>query len=87
MSFDPAAGERGQLAFARQLSLTFPLIPDVGKNLSMLYESALSPDQPAPGRLTVLIDRDGIVRFIDRAVQVRTHGPDMLLKMRELGMK
>lgn len=53
----------------------------------MLYESALSPDQPAPGRLTVLIDRDGIVRFIDRAVQVRTHGPDMLLKMRELGMK
>ena len=87
VSFDPAEGERGQLAFARQLSLTFPLIPDVGKNLSILYESALSPDQPAPGRLTVLIDRDGIVRFIDRAVQVRTHGPDMLLKMRELGMK
>ena len=87
MSFDPAEGERGQLAFARQLSLTFPLVPDVGKNLSMLYESAFSPDQRAPGRMTVLIDRDGIVRFVDRAVQVRTHGPDMLLKMRELGMK
>ncbi len=87
MSFDPAEGEHGQLAFARQLGLTFPLIPDVGKNLSMLYGSALSADQPAPARMSVLIDRDGIVRFVDRAVQVRTHGPDMLLKMRELGMK
>jgi peroxiredoxin len=87
VSFDPATGERGQLAFGRQLNLTMPLIPDVGKNLSMLYESALSPEQPAPGRMSVLIDRDGIVRFIDRAVQVRTHGPDMLLKMRELGLK
>ncbi len=53
----------------------------------MLYGSALSTDQPAPSRMSVLIDRQGIVRFVDRAVQVRTHGPDMLLKMRELGLK
>ena len=86
-SFDPAEGPRGQIAFARQLGLSFPLLPDVGKNLAILYGAALSAEQPAPSRMSVLIDRDGIVRSIDRAVQVRTHGPDTLLKMRELGMQ
>jgi hypothetical protein len=36
--------------------------------------------------MSILIDRDGTVRWIDRAVQVRTHGPDVLLKLRELGL-
>jgi peroxiredoxin len=36
--------------------------------------------------MSVLIDKKGIVRLIDRAVQVRTHGPDVLAQMRELGM-
>jgi peroxiredoxin len=86
ISFDPAAGERGQIAFAKQLNLDFPLIPDNSRNLGMLYEAARSPQQPAPSRMSVLIDKDGIVRHIDRAINVRTHGPDMLVKMRELGM-
>jgi peroxiredoxin len=58
----------------------------MGRNVAMLYEAAYSPQQPAPVRLSVLIDRDGIVRFIDRSISVRTHGPDMIAKMRELGM-
>lgn len=86
VSFDPAEGERGQIAFAKQLDLTFPLVPDLRRNLAMLYEAAFSAQQPVPSRMSILIDKDGIVRHIDRAVNVRTHGPDMLAKMRELGM-
>lgn len=86
VSFDPAAGERGQLGFAKQLNLDFPLVPDTGRNLAMLYEAAFNTQQPVPSRMSVLIDKDGIVRHIDRAVSVRTHGPDILAKMRELGM-
>jgi peroxiredoxin len=79
-------GERGQIAFANQLKLDFPLVPDLGRNLAILYGAATSTQQPVPARMTVLIDKDGIVRYIDRQINVRTHGPDMLLKMRELGM-
>ena len=32
----------------------------------------------------MLIDKDGIVRLIDRAVNVRSHGSDILKKMKEL---
>ena len=86
VSFDSAEGERGQIAFAQQLKLGFPLIPDTGRNLALLYEAAFAPQQPAPSRMTVLIDKDGILRYIDREVQTPTHGPDTLAKMRELGM-
>ena len=86
VSFDSADGPRGQLAFAEQLQLGFPLVPDTGRNLALLYEAAYSPQQPLPSRMTVLIDRDGILRFIDRQVQTLTHGPDTLAKMRELKM-
>jgi len=34
----------------------------------------------------VLIDKTGVVRWIDRDVNVQTHGADVLAKMRELGL-
>ncbi len=86
VSFDSAEGERGQIEFAQQLNLGFPLIPDTGRNLALLYEAAFSPQQPAPSRMTFLIDKDGVLRTIDREVQTLTHGPDTIAKMRELGM-
>jgi peroxiredoxin len=36
--------------------------------------------------MSVLIDKDGIVRHIDKQVNVRSHGADVIMKMRELGM-
>jgi peroxiredoxin len=39
-------------------------------------------------RWSFLIDKDGILRYVDKEVQgrVRTHGADMLAKMKELGL-
>lgn len=61
------------------------MLPDTGRNISILYGAASHPTQLS-ARMSVLIDKDGITRYIDHQVGVTTHGPDMLRKMHELGM-
>lgn len=85
VSVDPAEGEKGQIAFAKSLGLDFSLLPDTERKLSMLYGAA-QRQTDLSARMSVLIDKKGIVRWIDRKVNVRTHGSDVLNKMRELGM-
>lgn len=85
ISVDPADGEKGQRAFAASLGLEFPLIPDTGRNLSMLYGATQSANQFA-ARMSVLIDKRGIVRFIDKQINIHTHGADIAVRVRELGM-
>jgi peroxiredoxin len=75
-----------QLAFASSRGLTFPLIPDIGRNLCVLYGDADGVTQWAHRR-TILIDKAGIVRYIWGTVNVQTHGVDILAKMAELKIK
>jgi peroxiredoxin len=83
VSVDPAEGERGQKAFAAQWHFLFPLIPDTQRTLCKLYGAVQQNDERA-ARMTFLIDKQGIVRFIDTDVHVQTHGADMLAKLRKL---
>lgn len=83
VSVDPAAGEKGQRAFAEFLKLPFPLLPDTGRNLSILYGAAQSPNQTS-SRMSVLIDKQGIVRWIDKQINPTTHGLDVVAKVEEL---
>ena len=85
VSVDPAEGDRGQIAFAKQWQLAFPLIPDTQRSLSKLY-GAVRNDNQLAARMTILIDKEGVVRFVDTNVNVQTHGDDMLAEMRKLGM-
>lgn len=85
VSVDAAGGAKGQKAFAANLNLPFPLIPDTGRNLSILYGAAHSPQQMA-SRMSVLIDGNGTVRWIDRGIDVKTHGADVLAKIKSLGL-
>lgn len=71
--------------FARQLNLSFPVLSDVSRKTSLSY-GAVQTAAEAPSRLTVLIDKNGIVRFIDTDVNVQTHGAEMIAKIRELGL-
>ena len=82
VSIDPADV---QIAFAKSLNLPFPLLPDTGRHLSLLYEAAQNVNELS-ARCSVLIDKEGIVRWIDHDVRVKTHGPDIIAKMRELGL-
>lgn len=85
VSVDAAGGEQGQIAFAKHLNLPFDLVPDTGRNLSILYGAANSPDQLA-ARISVLIDKEGVVRWIDKQINLKTHGADVLAKAQELGL-
>lgn len=83
VSVDPADGEKGQKAFAKQWNLPFPLVPDTERKLSMLYGAAKQPTDLAQ-RMTVVIDKQGIVQLVDTNVNVDTHGQDMVNKLRDL---
>ena len=85
VSVDPAQGDKGQIAFARQWGLTFPLLPDTTRQLSMLYGAAQNKRQLA-ARMSVLIDKTGVVRWIDTDVHVESHGADVLAKINQLGL-
>lgn len=85
VSVDPAEGDQGQIAFARSLTLPFPMLPDTGRNLSLLYQAARRPYSLAYRR-SLLIDKNGVLRVQDKQVNVFTHGPDVLSQMQRLGL-
>jgi len=85
VSVDLADGVHGQRVFAKHLNLPFDLVPDVGRNRSILYGVAKSPNQLA-ARISVLIDENGVVRWIDKQINLPTHGQDVLTKVMELGL-
>ncbi len=85
ISVDPAGGEKGQLAFVKQWGLTFPLIPDISRQLGKQF-GAIQNDDELAARMSILLDKAGVVRWIDTDVHVQTHGADVLAKIKELGI-
>lgn len=85
VSVDPAEGDKGQLAFAKQWGFQFPLIPDTKRILGKQF-GAIQNDDERAARLSFLIDKQGIVRWIDTDVHVDIHGADVLAKIKELGL-
>lgn len=84
-SIDPAEGDKGQLAFAKQWGFTFPLIPDTKGTLGKQF-GAIQNDDERAARLSLLIDQQGIVRWVDTDIHVETHGADVLAKIKKLGL-
>ena len=72
-------------AFARELRLPFAVVSDPKREIALTYGAVQSATE-APSRLTFLIDKAGIVRWIDTDVHVQTHGADVLAKISELGL-
>jgi peroxiredoxin Q/BCP len=85
ISVDEATGDKGQQAYAREWHLGFPLLPDVERRLCLLFGTVQKKNQRA-GRMSVLIDKQGIVRHIDTELNVHSHGTDMLAKVHEIGL-
>ena len=78
VSIDPADVQR---EFAARWKLRFALVPDTGRQLCFLYDAATSVDDLAT-RQTVFIDKAGIVRWIDKSVNVASHGRDVVEQLR-----
>jgi peroxiredoxin len=85
VSVNPAEGERGQVAFAKLWQLTFPLISDTSRKLSMLY-GAVQADNELAARMSVLIDKQGVVRYVDTNVNMANNGAEMIRRIHEFGM-
>ena len=82
ISTDKADGERGQRAFAEHYKLPFALLPDADRKISMAYGAARTKDQIAT-RMSVLVDKDGKVVWIDKQIDPRTHGADVVARIKE----
>ena len=72
-------------AFARELHLPFAVLSDPKRQIALAYGAVQDATQ-APSRLSFLLDKTGVVRWIDGEVHVQTHGADVLAKIGELGL-
>ena len=81
-----SADEAAQVkAFAAQLGLPFSVVSDADRKIALAF-GAVQNATEAPSRISVLIDKKGVVRWIDTDVQVKSHGADVLAKIGELAL-
>jgi peroxiredoxin Q/BCP len=70
--------------FAESLAANFPLLSDPKGTVAKAY-GVLRFARMFAGRTTFYIDSDGVIRYIDKDVSVRTHGGDVARKLEDLG--
>ena len=80
VSTDSADGEEGQRAFGERYHLPFALLPDVQREVCLAYGAVQSKRQRA-ARMSVLIDKNGKVIWIDKQIDPVTHGADVLKRL------
>ncbi len=83
ISIDDVVSQR---AFREAQKLTFPLLSDPDGSVARKYE-VLPADARFTQRVTFVIDPQGVLRHIDRAVGVSTHGRDVAERLRSLRAK
>lgn len=73
--------------FARSLGLEYPILSDPSKKVAEAY-GVVHEGRPVPERWTFYIDKEGVIREIDKGVQQRTEtaGEDVVAKLKELGL-
>ena len=70
--------------FARSLDLPFPILSDETRRTARAY--GVLSRSGFPFRWTFYIGRDGCILDVDRQVHVSTHGSDVAVRLRELGI-
>ena len=71
--------------FAKSLMLDYPILSDPGKATAKVY-GVVHEGRENPERWTFYIDKDGVVKFIDKKVTTDSHGEDIAKKLEELGV-
>jgi thioredoxin-dependent peroxiredoxin len=79
-SVDPADVNK---KFAESLDAKYPILSDPDKKVAKAF-GVLGPRGFAQ-RWTFYVDKEGIVRHIDKRVNVQSHGKDVAAKAKELG--
>lgn len=71
--------------FAESLGLDYPILSDPEKKVATAY-GVLPEGRAVPVRWTFYIDKDGVIRHIDKMVKTQTAGADLAAKIKELGL-
>lgn len=74
-----------QKAFHSAQTLNFPLLSDPDGSVAARY-GVLPVGAKWTQRVTFLVDPQGVVKHVDRGVQVASHGADLLAAAKKLGV-
>lgn len=71
--------------FAKSLELDYPILSDPKGDVARAYGVMLE-GKNAAARWTFFIDKDGVLKAVDKEVKTATHGADIAKKAKELGI-
>lgn len=72
-------------AFAEWTGCSVPILCDVTGDVAEAY-GVIDETRPLPARMTFFIDRNGRIARVDRDVSPTSHGHDIVLHARALGL-
>lgn len=70
--------------FAKSLELDYPILSDPTKKTAEAY--GVLNERGVSTRWTFYIDKEGVIRHIDKKVNTKEHGKDIAAKLKELGI-
>jgi thioredoxin-dependent peroxiredoxin len=71
--------------FAASLDLDYPILSDPDKSVAKEY-GVLNPERGFANRWTFYIDKEGVLKAIDKSVAAPQAGPDIAAKLKSLGL-
>jgi thioredoxin-dependent peroxiredoxin len=71
--------------FAKSLDLDYPILSDPDKSVAKAY-GVLNETRGFSNRWTFYIDKDGVIKAIDKEIKVDNAGADVAAKVKELGL-
>jgi len=71
--------------FAKSLDLDYPILSDPDKSVAKDY-GVLNATRGVSNRWTFYIDKEGVIKAIDKEVKVDKAGTDVAAKLKELGL-
>jgi len=71
--------------FAQELKLDYPILSDPDKSVAKDY-GVLNKERGVANRWTFYIDKEGIIKSIDKKVNTEKAGTDVAAKLKELGL-
>jgi thioredoxin-dependent peroxiredoxin len=83
-SVDPVDGDKGNAAFAKSLDLDYPILSDPEKTTAKAY-GVLNPAGMS-SRVTFYIDKEGVIKEIDKKIATGKAGDDVVAKIKSLGI-
>ncbi len=71
--------------FAESLDLDYPILSDPDQTTAKAY-GVMQTERPVAARWTFYIDKEGVIRAIDKKIRTEQAGPDIAAKVKALGL-